>query len=164
MARTRVNAGDANESANINKPDTELQRTKNRLAQANKDFDDLSVPIMTVWDGVLAVPLIGTLDSRRAQETMERALLEMSKERARVLILDITGVPAFDTMVAKHLLQIATAVRLMGGECILTGITPATAITIVGLGLDLAKLNTRPTLAQGLQLALKMRETQGLVR
>lgn len=163
MDRSHAQSADASPVAVSESPGAELRRTQDMLAQANRDFADLAVPIITVWDGVLAVPLVGTLDSLRAQDTMERALLAMSNEKARVLILDITGVPAFDSMVAQHLLQIASAVRLMGCECILTGITPSTAITIVSLGLDLTKLNTRPTLAQGLQLALAMDEKRKLV-
>lgn len=162
MGQSRGKTVDVDQHAESASPGAELRRTQEKLAQANRDIADLTVPILTVWDGVLAVPLIGTLDSGRAQDTMERALLAMSSEKARVLILDITGVPAFDTMVAKHLLQIASAVQLMGGECILTGITPSTAITVVTLGLDLATLNTRPTLAQGLKLALDLREKQKL--
>jgi rsbT co-antagonist protein RsbR len=102
------------------------------------------------------LPLIGTVDTRRAQDALEKALTSMAEQQMRVLIVDITGVITVDTMVADHLLQMAAAVRLMGGETILTGISPEVARTIVHLGVDLSALKTRATLAQGLALAIKL--------
>lgn len=127
------------------------EETSRRLFQ---EIQEVSVPILSVWDGVIVLPLIGTLDSHRAQEAMEKALTRMADAKVRTLIVDITGVPVVDTMVANHLLRMATAVQLMGGEAILTGISPLIARTIVQLGVDLSSLKTRATLAQGLQLAI----------
>lgn len=132
---------------------TEVKRAQEELARKSQDILELSTPVISVGVGVLALPLIGTLDSRRTQDCMEKALTRMADQKARVLIVDITGVPTVDTMVANHLVNMASAVRLMGGQSILTGISPSTAMTIVGLGIDLSILNTRATLAQGLQLA-----------
>lgn len=122
--------------------------------QLQKDIMELSTPVLTLWKDILGVPLIGTLDSRRTQDVMEKALTRMSENRARVLIVDITGVPVIDTMVANHLIRMATAVTLMGGDCIMTGISPATARTIVHLGIDLSAIKTRASLDQGLELAI----------
>ncbi len=129
-------------------------KLKAQTARQAQDIVELSTPVISVWQDVLVLPLIGTLDSRRTQECMEMTLIRLSEANARVLIIDITGVPTVDTMVANHLIRLAASVRLMGGRCVLTGISPATAMTIVGLGLDLAMLNTRSTLAEGLKLAI----------
>ncbi len=127
-----------------------------KARQLQEDLLELSTPVLSLWDGILSVPLIGTLDSRRTQDAMEKALTRMADDKARVLIVDITGVPVGDTIVANYLIRMATAVRLMGGECILTGINPVTAMTIVHLGMDLSGINTRSTLARGLELAIEM--------
>jgi len=100
------------------------------------------------------LPLIGTLDTRRTKDTMEKALTCLAAEKARILIIDITGVPIIDTMVADHLVRLAAVVQMMGGECVITGISPATAMTIVGLGVDLSMLRTGASLAEGLKLSI----------
>jgi len=134
---------------------TERVEMDEKIRQQQQEIMELSTPVVAIWGGVLALPLIGTLDSKRMQETMEIALNRMTAESARILIVDITGVVSIDTMVANHLIRMATAVRLMGGDCVLTGISPATAKTIVHLGIDLSALVTRATLAQGLRWAIE---------
>ena len=119
-----------------------------------EEMQEVSVPVLSVWEGILVLPLIGTLDSYRAQDAMEKALTRMADNTINTLIVDITGVPVVDTMVASHLIRMATAIRLMGGESILTGISPSIARAIVQLGVDLKELKTCSTLAQGLKLAI----------
>lgn len=129
----------------------EAEEKSRRLYQ---EIQEISIPVLSIWEGVLLMPLIGTLDSYRAQDAMEKALTRMADEKVNTLIVDITGVPVVDTMVANHLIRLALATRLMGGQCILTGISPSIARTIVHLGIDLSALETRSTLAQGLKLAI----------
>ncbi len=117
---------------------------------------ELSSPVIRVHDRVLLLPLVGTIDSLRAQQVMESALLGIGDEQARVLILDIAGVAVVDTQVADHLLKTTAAVRLLGAQTILTGISPQVARTIVELGVDLSSLHTRNKLSDGLELALAM--------
>lgn len=135
---------------------TDKVEAEAKARQLQKDILELSTPVLSLWENILAMPLIGTLDSRRSLDVMEKALTRMAQEKSRVLIVDITGVPVVDTMVANHLIRLSDAVRLMGGESILTGISPATARTIVSLGIDLSHLNTCGTLAQGLELAMEI--------
>ncbi len=135
---------------------TEKLATEARARQLREDLQELSTPVLSLWEDTLAVPLIGTLDSGRAQDAMEKSLTSLAEQKAEVLIVDITGVPVMDTMVANHLIRMATAVHLMGGQCILTGISAVTARTIVHLGIDLSKIHTRATLAQGLELAMEL--------
>jgi len=116
---------------------------------------ELSTPVVKLWDGVIAVPIVGTLDSARTQIVMEsllQALVDTGSEQA---IIDITGVPAIDTQVAQHLLKTIVAVRLMGAECTVSGIRPQIAQTIVALGIDFGDITTKATLADALRLALK---------
>jgi rsbT co-antagonist protein RsbR len=117
---------------------------------------ELSTPVIRVYDRVLMMPLVGTVDSLRAQQIMESVLLRLSEEQARVLILDIAGVAVVDTQVADYLLKTTAAVRLLGAKTILTGISPQVARTIVELGVNLSTLHTRNKLADGLALALDM--------
>lgn len=135
---------------------TESKRVMAQLEIRSKDILELSTPVISVWDGVLILPLIGTLDSHRMHVCAERALTRISEGRHRVLILDITGVPVIDTMVANHLVTLAASVRLMGGSSILTGISPEIAMTMIGLGVDLEVLITRASLREGLRLAIEM--------
>ncbi len=133
---------------------------KARLEQSHyEELMQLSSPLLTVWKGIKVLPLVGTLDSIRTQDAMEKALTCMAEEQIRVLIVDITGVLTVDTMVSDHLIRMATAVRLMGGDCILTGISPEVARTVTQLGVDLSTLHTRATLADGLALGIKVIET-----
>ncbi len=117
---------------------------------------ELSSPVIRVHDRVLLLPLVGTIDSYRAQQVMESSLMGVGAEQARVLILDIAGVAVVDTQVADHLLKTTAAVRLLGAQTILTGISPQVARTIVELGVDLSALHTRNKLSDGLELALGM--------
>ena len=115
----------------------------------------LSTPVVKLWDGVLALPMIGTLDSARTQIVMESLLQRLVETGAQIAIIDITGVPTVDTLVAQHLLKTVTAIRLMGADCIISGIRPQIAQTIVHLGVELQGVMTKATLADALALALK---------
>jgi rsbT co-antagonist protein RsbR len=108
-----------------------------------------------LWDGIVALPLIGTLDSARTQVVMESLLQEIVRTNSRTAIIDITGVPTVDTLVAQHLLKTITAARLMGAECIISGIRPQIAQTIVHLGINLADITTKAKLADAFALALQ---------
>jgi rsbT co-antagonist protein RsbR len=111
--------------------------------------------VVQLWDGILALPLIGTLDSERTQIVMESLLEAIVEREATIAILDITGVPTVDTLVAQHLMKTVAAARLMGAECIISGIRPQIAQTIVHLGVDLGSVITKATLASALQVALR---------
>ncbi|SFQ03663.1 rsbT co-antagonist protein RsbR [Amycolatopsis arida] len=124
------------------------------IAAQRQQLMELSTPVITLWKGVLAVPLIGTLDSARSQTAMENLLHAIVDQRAEVAILDITGVPTIDTMVAQHLLKTAMAARLMGAHCIISGIRPQIAQTMVQLGIDLEEVTTRASLSDALAFAL----------
>ena len=116
---------------------------------------DLSTPVVELWQGILALPLIGTLDSERTHIVMESLLEAIVDKEASVAILDITGVPTVDTLVAQHLMKTVAAARLMGAECIISGIRPQIAQTIVHLGVNLEGVITKATLAGALQTALQ---------
>lgn len=116
---------------------------------------ELSTPVVKLWEGVLALPMIGTLDSERTQIVMESLLQRIVETGSEIAIIDITGVPTVDTLVAQHLLKTVTAIRLMGADCIVSGIRPQIAQTIVHLGVDLEGVTTKATLADALALALK---------
>ena len=141
--------------------ETAQRKKAEKMEALYEEFMEVASPLLSVWEGVTVLPLIGTLDSRRTQDAMEKALTSMTQNQVRVMIVDITGVITVDTMVADHLLQMAAAVRLMGGEIILTGISPEVARTVVHLGVDLSALKTRATLAQGLKLAIKLLSAEG---
>ncbi|RME71978.1 MAG: STAS domain-containing protein, partial [Verrucomicrobia bacterium] len=128
-----------------------IERQKHELVE-------LATPVVELWEGILAAPLIGTVDSNRAQTVMETLLQQIVDSSAAVAILDITGVPTVDTLVAQHLMKTVAATRLMGAECIISGIRPAIAQSIVQLGLDLSDIRTRATLADALRLAIQMVE------
>lgn len=116
---------------------------------------ELSTPVIQLWDSVLALPLIGTVDSARAKQIMENLLNEIVKSKSSQVIIDITGVPVVDTGVADRLMRTVEAARLLGADCILTGISPAIAQTLVLVGIDLSGIQTRATLKNGLELALQ---------
>src|SRR5207253_9584166 len=120
-----------------------------------QDMMELSTPVVKLWDGVLALPMIGTLDSARTQVVMETLLQRIVETGSAVAILDITGVPTVDTLVAQHLLKTIAAARLMGADCIISGIRPQIAQTIVHLGVDLGTVTTKATLADAFALALQ---------
>jgi rsbT co-antagonist protein RsbR len=125
------------------------------IARQQEEMMELSTPVVKLWDGVLALPLIGTLDSARTQVVMESLLSAIVETNSQVAIIDITGVPTVDTLVAQHLIKTITAARLMGAECYLSGIRPAIAQTIVHLGIDLADIQTKAKLADAFGLALQ---------
>jgi rsbT co-antagonist protein RsbR len=107
-----------------------------------------------LWDGIVLVPLIGTLDSQRTQQLMDRLLNRVIETSSPVAILDITGVPTIDTQTAQHLIEAISAVRLLGSEVVVTGVRPVIAQTLVHLGIDLTNVTTRSSLAAGLRMAL----------
>ena len=124
------------------------------ILRQQQEMLELSTPVVKLWEGVLALPMIGTLDSARTQVVMESLLERIVETGAEVAIIDITGVPTVDTLVAQHLLKTITAARLMGAECIISGIRPQIAATIVHLGVDLSAVITKATLADAFQVAL----------
>jgi rsbT co-antagonist protein RsbR len=134
--------------------DSFLSGREEVISEQGAQLLELSTPVVRVWDRVVAAPLVGTLDSARAQVVMESLLQAISDDRALVAILDITGVPTVDTLVAQHLLKTVAATRLMGADCIVSGIAPQTAQTMVQLGIDLSEVTTRASLADALALAI----------
>lgn len=134
----------------------EYQKTREEIIRRQQDeLLELSTPVVKLWDGILGLPIIGTLDSARTQVVMESLLQEIVATGSEVAIIDITGVPTVDTLTAQHLLKTITAARLMGADCIISGIRPQIAQTIVYLGVDLSNVITKSTLADAFALALK---------
>ncbi|OWY16797.1 MULTISPECIES: STAS domain-containing protein [Thioclava] len=125
------------------------------IERQRQEMLELSTPVVELWDRVLTLPLIGTLDSARAQEVMENLLQTILERQAEVVIMDITGVGTVDTQVAQHLLRAAAAVRLMGAECIISGISPMIAQTMVQLGIDVGTVSTRSSIRTALADALQ---------
>lgn len=125
------------------------------IRRQQEELLELSTPVVKLWDGVLALPVIGTLDSARTQVVMESLLQAIVQTNSRVAIIDITGVPTVDTVVAQHLLKTVTAARLMGADCIISGVRPQIAQTIVHLGINLLDVTTKANLASAFALALK---------
>ena len=125
------------------------------IARQQQEMLEVSTPVVELWAGILALPLIGTLDSNRTQIVMQNLLEAIVAKSADLAIIDITGVPTVDTLVAQHLLKTVAAARLMGADCIISGIRPQIAQTIIHLGVDLGGVLTKATLADALQLALK---------
>ena len=125
------------------------------ISRQQQEMMELSTPVVELWDGVLALPLIGTLDSARTQVVMENLLQRIVETGAAIAIIDITGVPTVDTLVAQHLLKTVAAARLMGADCIISGIRPQIAQTIVHLGVDLQDVITKATLADAFRIALR---------
>lgn len=123
--------------------------------EERRTIEDLEVPVIQVWEGVLALPLIGSVDTRRAQSMTERLLERIVETNSEIVLLDITGVPVVDTAVSRHLLETVAAARLLGAEVIIVGLNARTAMTLVQLGENLAGVTTRTTMAKGLGLALR---------
>jgi PAS domain S-box-containing protein len=133
---------------------TEQKKMREALAERAKEILDVSTPVLQVWEGVVVAPFIGTLDTQRAQQFMERLLDKIVQTNSAVALLDVTGVPAIDTRTAQHLIETITSVRLLGAQAILTGVRPAIAQTLAHLGINLADVVTRSSLAAGLRVAL----------
>ncbi|WP_277187724.1 STAS domain-containing protein [Caballeronia sp. BR00000012568055] len=125
------------------------------IVRQQQELLELSTPVVQLWDGILALPLIGTLDSARTQVVMENLLQKIVETGAAISIIDITGVPTVDTLVAQHLLKTVAAARLMGADCIISGIRPQIAQTIVHLGVNLSNVTTKATLASAFTVALQ---------
>ncbi|MGA4847216.1 STAS domain-containing protein [Streptomyces sp. G5(2025)] len=126
------------------------------IRRQSRQLLEVSTPVVRIWDRVLAVPLIGTLDTTRTQVVMENLLEAIERDEAQVAIIDITGVPTVDTAVAHHLMQTVNAVRLMGADCVISGIRPPIAQIIAQLGIDLSAILTRATLADALAAAIPL--------
>jgi rsbT co-antagonist protein RsbR len=126
------------------------------ILRQTDEISEISTPVIRVWQGILALPIIGTLDSARTQIVMENLLQEIVETGSSIAILDISGVPAVDSLVAQHLIKTVSATRLMGAECIISGIRPEIAQTVVHLGIDLSNIITKATLASALAHAFKV--------
>ena len=130
------------------------------ILRQTDEITEISTPVIQVWDGILALPIIGTLDSARTQVVMENLLQKIVESGSSIAILDISGVPAVDSLVAQHLIKTVSATRLMGAECIISGIRPEIAQTVVHLGIDLSSVVTKSTLASALKYAFTMLQLQ----
>jgi rsbT co-antagonist protein RsbR len=132
------------------------QKTRDAvIARQQEEMLELSTPVVKLWEGIVALPMIGTLDSSRTQVVMETLLQHIVSTGSQIAIIDITGVPTVDTLVAQHLLKTVAAAKLMGADCIISGIRPQIAQTIVHLGIDLGGVSTKATLADALKEALR---------
>lgn len=132
-----------------------LKTRETVILRQQEEMMELSTPVVKLWDGVLALPIIGTLDSSRTQTIMESLLEKIVETGSELAIIDITGVPTVDTLTAQHLLKTVTAARLMGAECIISGIRPQIAQTIVHLGVDLGDIITKASLADAFRMAMQ---------
>ena len=133
-----------------------IESRQDIITRQNEEINEISTPVIQVWDGILAMPIIGTLDSARTQIVMESLLEAIIRTESSVAILDISGVPAVDSLTAQHLIKTVSATRLMGAECIISGIRPETAQTIVQLGIDLTGITTKSTLASALKQGIRL--------
>lgn len=127
---------------------------KRVMQQQSQDILELSTPVMKIWDGILLAPIVGALDSSRAQAAMENLLGAIVATRSRTAIIDVTGVPVIDSLVAQHLFKTISAAKLLGARCILTGISPSVAQTMVHLGIDVSAVETKATVYEGLRWSL----------
>jgi rsbT co-antagonist protein RsbR len=132
-----------------------LKSREEIINRQQQDMLELSTPVVRLWEGILALPLIGTLDSARTQVVMESLLKKIVETNSQVAIIDITGVPTVDTLVAQHLIKTVTAARLMGADCIISGIRPQIAQTIVHLGVNLSDVTTKSSMADAFLIALQ---------
>ena len=144
--------------------DSYVRAREELISDQAEQLLELSTPVVKLWDGVVAVPLVGTLDSARAQVVMERLLQTLVDTGSPYAIIDITGVPAVDTQVAQHILKTVVAARLMGAECIISGIRPQIAQTIVALGIEFGDIATKSSLADALRHVLKLNGLKRLER
>ena len=132
---------------------TELDAQTATVRDQRAALRELQTPVIQVWEGILALPIVGALDTARSQDMTEALLQKIVETSSDVVILDITAVPVIDTAVAKHLLETVAAARLLGAEVMIVGLTTRTAMTLVHLGVDLGTITTRTTMAKGLELA-----------
>lgn len=144
----------------INSFETFIKGREEVILRQTDEIAEISTPVIRIWEGILALPIIGTLDSSRTQVIMESLLQEIVATGSGITILDISGVPAVDSLVAQHLIKTVSATRLMGAECIISGIRPEIAQTIVHLGIDLSGIITKATLASALSYAFQVLELQ----
>ena len=135
--------------------ETYVKSREELIQRQQREMMELSTPVVQLWENILALPLIGTLDSERTQVVMESLLQKIVETGALIAIIDITGVPTVDTLVAQHLLKTVAAARLMGADCIISGIRPQIAQTIVHLGVNLSDVTTKASLADAFSIALK---------
>jgi rsbT co-antagonist protein RsbR len=133
--------------------ETYIKGREEVILRQTDEITEISTPVIRVWDGILALPIIGTLDSARTQVVMENLLQEIVASGSTIAILDISGVPAVDSLVAQHLIKTVAATRLMGAECIISGIRPEIAQTVVHLGIDLSSIVTKSSLSSALKYA-----------
>jgi rsbT co-antagonist protein RsbR len=136
--------------------ETYIKGREEVIMRQTDEITEISTPVIQVWEGILALPIIGTLDSARTQVVMENLLQEIVETGSTIAILDISGVPAVDSLVAQHLIKTVAATRLMGAECIISGIRPEIAQTVVHLGIDLSNIVTKSSLASALKYAFGM--------
>jgi rsbT co-antagonist protein RsbR len=125
------------------------------IAQQRVTISELQTPVIQVWEGILALPIVGTVDTARAQDMTEALLERIVATGSEIVLLDITGVPVVDTAVARHLLETVAAARLLGADVLIVGLSSRTAMTLVQLGIDLSHVTTRATLAKGLEFAFR---------
>ncbi len=154
LASALWNASTVIDGLGLMTTESHLRSHEEVIHRQQEELLELSTPVIKLWDGAVAVPLIGTLDSARTQVVMENLLERIVETDAQIAIIDITGVPTIDTLVAQHLLKTVAAARLMGADCIISGIRPQIAQTIVQLGLDLSEVTTKATLADAFVVAL----------
>jgi len=144
------------DSMSIITMETFIKGREEVILRQTDEISEISTPVIRVWEGILALPIIGTLDSARTQVVMENLLQQIVETGSRIAILDISGVPTVDSLVAQHLIKTVSATRLMGAECIISGIRAEIAQTIVHLGIDLSNISTKASLASALKLAYSM--------
>lgn len=150
------------DSFGISTFETFIKGREEVILRQTDEISEISTPVIRVWDGILALPIIGTLDSSRTQIVMENLLQEIVESGSSIAILDISGVPAVDSLVAQHLIKTVSATRLMGAECIISGIRPEIAQTVVHLGIDLSGIITKASLASALRTAFGILQLQVL--
>jgi rsbT co-antagonist protein RsbR len=155
MADEMWNATELLDGLGLYTTDAFFKSREETIRRQQEEMLELSTPVVKLWEGILALPLIGTLDSARTQVVMESLLEAIVRTNSQVAIIDITGVPTVDTVVAQHLLKTVTAARLMGADCIISGVRPQIAQTIVHLGINLLDVTTKATLSDAFALAIK---------
>ncbi|MEQ4208315.1 PAS domain S-box protein [Actinopolymorpha sp. B17G11] len=160
LAPVRRDTGELTGFVSVTRDETERRDIEERQQRQRDEILELSTPVVQVWDDVLVLPIIGTLDSRRAARLTEGLLATIAETQAKVIILEVTGVPTIDSVLAQHLLNTVRAVALMGTVSILSGVRAEVAQSMVNLGVDLGQLRSRSTLRDALQLALRLLEDQ----